>query len=406
MRIGEFSQKFEISIDAVRFYIENGLLLPEKIHNQYDFDQQCVEDMKKIVELKKMKFTITEIKMLFSLIRLTHLVDKMDIAYYESLFVKKQELLSEEKLQLEEALDLLNADLQRLKVHKSVRSRPYGIPLSFFQVLTCPKCTELLTLDKATVEESTIFQGEVNCSCGYQAKIVDGLLITPSANLEMSEYLKHENPIRAYMDTTHPSFISFTKKGFDWIGKRIESNITAPQMFLEIGTGFGFFLGGFIEKLSDRVTYILTDNQIPLLKFTKNHFEVNFPNKKLVFIASDLNELPLRKECVHLILDAFGSTSHSFFHNFFPVQNIHPLLRKEGQWLGCYMYFDPQEAELKGDFRKYKPMFDFERLKSAYANFDKIDSARLAEIEVTPDLYDRFTEHSIVSLWVYKGKKR
>jgi len=82
-----------------------------------------------------------------------------------------------------------------------------------------------------------------------------------------------------------------------------------------------------------------------------------------------------------------------------------PLLKNEGYWLGSYLYFEPEEAELLPAYRKYRRMFDLERIQLAFSELEKIESSRLAEIQVTPDLLDRFRKDSIVSLWVYKGQK-
>ncbi len=405
MRIGDFAQKFDISIDAIRYYIENGLLLPEKIHNQYAFDQSCEEDIERILAMKKMRFTITEIKMLFSLYRLTQLVDEKDIHYFESFFVKKQEELLREKTALEEALVLIDAEIDRLHSQNRGAYRLFGIPISFFGAFACPRCAEPLEVDKASVEGNMIYQGELVCSCGYRARIEDGIVITPSSNEEGGpSYLQQENPIRAYLDHTDPLFISFTKKGFDWVMKRISLE-NRPLNVLEIGSGFCFFLMGFIDKLPDKTTYVMAENHLPLVRYAKKYFETNYPNKKLIFICTDFNELPLRKESMHCVFDLFGSTSHSFVNDFYPIQNVLPLLKKDGYWFGSYLYFEPEEAELKPVYKKFRQMFDLDRIQLVLSALSKVESSRLAEIQVTPDLQDRFQKDSIVSLWVYKGQK-
>ncbi len=405
MRIGDFAQKFDISIDAVRYYIENGLLLPEKIHNQYTFDHSCEEDIERILAMKKMRFTITEIKMLFSLYRLTQLVDEKDVRYFESFYVKKREELLLEKASLEEALLLIHAEIDRLQTQSRAVYRPFGIPISFFGAFACPRCEEPLEVGKASVEGNMIYEGELVCSCGYHARIEDGIVITPSSREEEGpSYLQEENPIRAYLDKTDPLFVSFTKKGFDWVMKRISLE-NRPLNVLEIGSGFCFFLMGFIDKLPDKTTYIMAENHLPLVRYAKKYFETNYPNKKLIFICTDFNELPLRRESIHCVFDLFGSTTHSFASDFYPVRNVLPLLKKEGYWYGSYLYFEPEEAELQPGYKKYRQMFELDRIQLAFSALAKIESSRLAEIQVTPDLLDRFLKDSIVSLWVYKGQK-
>jgi len=65
MKIGDFAKKFNVKNDTVRYYIELGILNPQKINNQYRFDENNIETMKEIIELKKLKFTLTEIQKIF-----------------------------------------------------------------------------------------------------------------------------------------------------------------------------------------------------------------------------------------------------------------------------------------------------------------------------------------------------
>ena len=65
MKIGEFANKFGLNVSTVRYYINNGLLIPVKKEEQYEFDKNCEEDMKNILKYKGYHFTIEEIQLLF-----------------------------------------------------------------------------------------------------------------------------------------------------------------------------------------------------------------------------------------------------------------------------------------------------------------------------------------------------
>src|SRR6056297_1922661 len=71
MRIGEFSKQFNVSKETVRYYTDRELLTPVKIGNSNIYDQNCVEDMKNILLLKEMDFSIEEISRYFSFFRLS-----------------------------------------------------------------------------------------------------------------------------------------------------------------------------------------------------------------------------------------------------------------------------------------------------------------------------------------------
>lgn len=56
MRIGEFSSKLEITQDTIRHYMDLGLLIPQKNGGQFVFGRDDMDDMKRIIELKKTGF--------------------------------------------------------------------------------------------------------------------------------------------------------------------------------------------------------------------------------------------------------------------------------------------------------------------------------------------------------------
>ena len=51
MRIGAFAEKYNMNVSAVRYYVERGLLTPQRRNNQYVFDDDCMKDMEKILSL-------------------------------------------------------------------------------------------------------------------------------------------------------------------------------------------------------------------------------------------------------------------------------------------------------------------------------------------------------------------
>lgn len=70
MKITEFAKKFNLSIDAVRFYERSGLLQPERQANGYrEFTEADQQDLKIIIALKELDFSIKEISYLIELKR-------------------------------------------------------------------------------------------------------------------------------------------------------------------------------------------------------------------------------------------------------------------------------------------------------------------------------------------------
>jgi len=70
MRIGAFAKKHNISVDTVRYYLDLQLLLAEKDGAQYRFTEEDSKDLKEIMELKKLKFSLGEIQKILTYKRL------------------------------------------------------------------------------------------------------------------------------------------------------------------------------------------------------------------------------------------------------------------------------------------------------------------------------------------------
>ena len=62
MKIGEFSKKYDLSPDTIRYYIQLGLIFPKKIGKQNIFSQENEIELKNILELKKNYFSLQDIK--------------------------------------------------------------------------------------------------------------------------------------------------------------------------------------------------------------------------------------------------------------------------------------------------------------------------------------------------------
>ncbi|KGR78780.1 MerR family transcriptional regulator [Ureibacillus sinduriensis] len=68
MHIKEFASKYKLTTDTVRYYEKEGMLLPTRLQNGYRFyDETCEKNIKFILVLKQLKFSLQEIKMLLLL---------------------------------------------------------------------------------------------------------------------------------------------------------------------------------------------------------------------------------------------------------------------------------------------------------------------------------------------------
>ncbi|EOL45177.1 MerR family transcriptional regulator [Enterococcus caccae] len=70
MKITIFAQQFNLSTDAIRFYERSGLLKPKRLANGYrEFSEVDQQDLKIILALKELDFSIKEINYVLELKR-------------------------------------------------------------------------------------------------------------------------------------------------------------------------------------------------------------------------------------------------------------------------------------------------------------------------------------------------
>lgn len=68
MRIKAFSQKFNVGEDTIRYYEKIGLLQPTRLQNGYrQYNEQCAYQLKMIIVLKQLGFSLNEIAQLIAL---------------------------------------------------------------------------------------------------------------------------------------------------------------------------------------------------------------------------------------------------------------------------------------------------------------------------------------------------
>ncbi|MEH6978201.1 MerR family transcriptional regulator, partial [Bacillus pseudomycoides] len=180
MKIGTFAKLFHVTTDTVRYYIELGLLIPDKKNTQYQMNQLCLDDMAFITELKKFHFSLLEIQQILSYQRVTNFSDHEDIDYYNNLLIDKKNQLTKKKEDISKAIQLIEKAVQTSSP-SSKEENLTGIPLSFVNLLYCPKCHIPLEMKDVTIKKVYIQTGSLTCTCGYEAAIEEGIIIT--ANL-------------------------------------------------------------------------------------------------------------------------------------------------------------------------------------------------------------------------------
>jgi len=111
MRIGQFSKTANTSIDTIRYYIKEGLLLPKKRGTYWDFEDDDVEILSNITSLKKLDFSLLDIKYIIT--SSTIIVEKGKVNQKE--LVLFQNFIEEKISSLENKVKEIHAAKQKLQ---------------------------------------------------------------------------------------------------------------------------------------------------------------------------------------------------------------------------------------------------------------------------------------------------
>jgi DNA-binding transcriptional MerR regulator len=354
MKIGKFAKKNNLTVDTVRYYVELGLLLPEKVNNQFSFDDKCQKDLEEIIDLKNMKFSISQIQSIFSVRRFTKIINDEELNYYISFFDNKKNELLKEKKEIDKAIRNIDNKIVEIKNNYKEKNVEFGIPVNFLSNFSCPKCNTQLNLVKGNIENNQIFNGEFSCKCGYKAEVIDGILVTETAETYTPENLEKDNPGNIFVKKTNMSFANLVYKGMSWIYKRLNQTDLSEKIILEIGTGSGFFLKKLIESLDDNSVYIALDNNLEFLKSAKKYLQAIGKRVNIVFIACDFKDIPLKNNITDILLDVYGTADDSLDKEFYPVRDTKHLLKQGGIWYGTYIHFNDNSKTLNTINRQEK----------------------------------------------------
>ena len=108
MKIGEFAQSHGLSIDTIRHYIDMKLLIPIKIGAHYEFDNSCEEELVLLLKIKDSGFKLSEIKSVFSFMRIGRMTNYRQSEFYRDLFRKRLDIIEKE-------ISKLNTNKEKLK---------------------------------------------------------------------------------------------------------------------------------------------------------------------------------------------------------------------------------------------------------------------------------------------------
>ncbi len=370
MKTGQFANKYDLTSNGIRYYIEQGLLTPKKKGAQYDFDEECVEQMEKIQQLKKMHFTLGEISRVFHVNYLIqHTLNSKARRKYNRIFYSKIEELKMIIESLQGCIDDLEQSL--LAVEDVENDVICGLPVSRISMLRCPRCDRDLDFNDTVIRSGRIVSGNVQCRCGYSLEISDGILIDHEEeprqmNIEWSNLL---NLLSEYST----EYINLEAKSYYYLKTELlkELRTKDPQAFKGVVFTTGGYAGDFICKYHEMFhpdsVLIVADQSIDVLSYIKEKLGRLNELYDIIYICDNAFDLPLKKGIIDFFLDDYSSSEFIFYNPEYPLQKIYPLLKDRAICAGVFTYYSHSAKTLATIKKEYAhahiPLFYLDTFK-------------------------------------------
>ncbi|MCR4962426.1 MAG: MerR family transcriptional regulator [Firmicutes bacterium] len=356
MKIGKVAEKYNLTIATIRYYINNGLLVPEQKGTQYDFDRSCLEDLEMILHLKSLYFTLHDIHAILTLKRISNFNDPRHIDELLQYFIAQQERLNGIHQETQGILENINAQISTLQERKAEFTVDKyicsGISLSFLPFLCCPKCGENLKLHDATLENQQIMKGVFQCDCGYQLKIENGILIAP-----LEAYAEGDKPDLEcmYYNLLPPDMMTLFKKSYNWLSSEIAAlpRQDGSRVVMETHINSYFYLLTNFPSLDANDLYIIVDNHPSVLQMYKTMIDKMNIHANILYLACNTLEYPLKRQCIDVYIDFYASNEYATFQEGWLHQLSWKYLKPRHHYLGTYFYFRPSARSRQLLLEKY-----------------------------------------------------
>lgn len=378
MKIGEFSQKFNVTVATVRYYINSGLLAPEKNGFQYNFTENDCREMEIICSMKSAGFKLNELNKYLSLYRF---YNKDDYILYEKLI----EFLNIKKESLHHESMLINSCIQAIdkKIDQIESSSVYisgksgcpdrqtdaalpGFPLSAVRLLYCPCCQTKLTMSDVKIYEDYIISGKLSCQCGYTTSINNGILITDNlTDLDndysfLDSYFGRENLVTnedgmmlmAMKDHSNEYLTNLHRSGL-WVHKELGSFNLHGKTILFPDMACQYLYSHYEGADSGDNTFIITALTERTIRAMRQHIANACPKLNAVYIINQDGRLPLRNSCIDVVIDFMGSTNLGFFIEKHYFDMIAGYLSEDAVIAGVVEYYPVNSPSLSRISRLY-----------------------------------------------------
>ncbi len=359
MKIGKFAEKHNITQDTVRHYLDLELLVTEKSGGHYKFSDSDSRDIKKIIELKNLGFSLSDIQKIFAMQRISGENTNSFRKFYLSFLENKTKEVDNIVLNLNNLNSNLKEKIYEIKCNESEDVQKLGFSLSSLHLLECPQCHKQLTLSNGTIEKNNIIEATFQCDCGFIAEIKDGIYI--DKRFMRTKLLNGQRmPSKEeYLAATTHSYSNFLYKGIASLIEHINNfGEEQPKYIIELENCVGFFLMQYIKYLPMDTTHILIDYDYERLVNLKKDLENYYNHKNFIFLCCDYENIPLKNSSVDMVIDYMMTSNYEQSHGIKLFDVILPKIKANGIICGAYLFIENiksgNKIDTKGLYNKDK----------------------------------------------------
>lgn len=359
MKIGKFAEKHNITQDTVRHYLDIELLVTEKSGGHYKFSDSDSRDIKKIIELKNLGFSLSDIQKIFAMQRISGENTNSFRKFYLSFLENKTKEVDNIVLNLNNLNSNLKEKIYEIKCNESEDVQKLGFSLSSLHLLECPQCHKQLTLSNGTIEKNNIIEANFQCDCGFIAEIKDGIYIDKRCMRTKLLNGQRMPSKEEYLAATTHSYSNFLYKGIASLIEHINNfGEEQPKYIIELENCVGFFLMQYIKYLPMDTTHILIDYDYERLVNLKKDLENYYNHKNFIFLCCDYENIPLKNSSVDMVIDYMMTSNYEQSHGIKLFDVILPKIKANGIICGAYLFIENiksgNKIDTKGLYNKDK----------------------------------------------------
>src|SRR6056297_1009534 len=399
MKIKEFSNKFSLSYDTIRYYMKLNLINPQKSGGHYEFDQEDQNDIEEILKLKEMEFSLDEIKEILSFKRIGRLSNYQKNSYYQNLYQEKIKKIEKRIIDLKDAKKALNTHLKRLKKENNEKQNDLSLNLNSLNLFACPVCGSDLTLSAKEIENNRIHQGSLNCSCGEKILIHDGILYTKeiydSENKEEIFEIDSIHHITDYINETDSEFMEQSYQSLEWLKNRIDYSNLESKTILEPGSGYGLLIRNIYDQLPENAIYICVEHKPELNRYLKSLLELSAAGPEIIFLTAELPNLPLKENSLDYLIDYSGISNYSFHNQGFLPELLLRYFKDHFMMIAIFIIYH-KFGEKNIVARNYRDYFIYSNIRSKLKEmkFEFLDEykSEIKKIDTSIGKYEEFAQ--------------